>query len=88
MPLPCTPPAKPLPKSSGLSGVARLVLLLRIPGWAALSHLLQTYCCVPALTPQYANPAFKSTMGYQSGDLLGKEVPAQEEGTLLGKVRL
>lgn len=35
---------------------------------------------------QYANPAFKSTMGYQSGDLLGKEVPAQEkEGTLLGK---
>lgn len=43
----------------------------------------------PCPLPQYANPAFKSTMGYQSGDLLGKEVPAQEkEGTLLGKVRL
>ncbi|XP_054999335.1 high affinity cAMP-specific and IBMX-insensitive 3',5'-cyclic phosphodiesterase 8A isoform X1 [Sorex araneus] len=35
---------------------------------------------------QYANPAFESTMGYQTGELLGKEVvePAQKEAVLLG----
>lgn len=24
--------------------------------------------------PQYANPAFETTMGYQSGELIGKEI--------------
>jgi high affinity cAMP-specific and IBMX-insensitive 3',5'-cyclic phosphodiesterase 8 len=34
------------------------------------------------LSSQYANPAFEMTMGYQSGELVGKEleeVPANEK---------
>ena len=34
------------------------------------------------MPPQYANPAFETTMGYKSGDLIGKElaeVPINEK---------
>lgn len=37
---------------------------------------------VSLVSPQYANPAFETTMGYQSGELIGKElaeVPINEK---------
>lgn len=37
---------------------------------------------VSFVSPQYANPAFETTMGYQAGELIGKElaeVPVNEK---------
>lgn len=61
--------------------------------WKAVifsKHLLSSLILFFFVSFQYANPAFETTMGYQSGELIGKElaqVPINEKkGDLLDAI--